>query len=71
MQKNKRKGVGQITPFGILVKKALIEKNMTQKQLAEEIGVDSKYLHLVFYGYRSGTKYLHRIAKYLKLKEVS
>ncbi len=37
----------ELTPFGMIVKKALIEKRMTQVQLAEEIGTTKKYLNLI------------------------
>lgn len=63
MQKRKR----QLTPFGVLVKKTLIEKGMTQVQLAEEVGTSNKYLNLILYGDRSGEKYLVSIAKVLGL----
>jgi transcriptional regulator with XRE-family HTH domain len=63
MQKRKR----QLTPFGVLVKKTLIEKGMTQVQLAEEVGTSNKYLNLILYGDRSGEKYLVGIAKVLGL----
>lgn len=45
-------------PLGIIIKKRLIDINKTQKEFAEEIGTSEKYLHLILYGHRSGTKYL-------------
>ena len=57
----------ELTPFGMTVKKALIEKRMTQVQLAEEIGTTKKYLNLILYGERSGDKYLDSIVKILDL----
>jgi len=63
MQRNKR----QLTAFGVLVKKTLIEKGMTQVQLAQEVGTSNKYLNLILYGDRSGDKYLHHIARVLDL----
>lgn len=63
MQQQKRR----LTPFGMLVKKTLIEKGMTQVQLAEEVGTSNKYLNLILYGDRSGDKYIGGIARVLDL----
>lgn len=57
----------QLTPFGVLVKKTLIEKGMTQVQLADEVGTSNKYLNLILYGDRSGDKYLLSIARVLDI----
>ena len=57
----------QLTPFGMLVKKTLVEKGMTQVQLAEKVGTSNKYLNLILYGDRTGDKYIGGIAKVLNL----
>ena len=57
----------KLTPFGVLVKKTLIEKDMTQVQLAEKVGTSNKYLNLILYGDRSGEKYISSIANVLGL----
>jgi transcriptional regulator with XRE-family HTH domain len=57
----------KLTPFGVVVKKRLIEKGMTQVQLAEMVGTSNKYLNLILYGDRSGDKYIDSIAKVLGL----
>lgn len=57
----------QLTPFGVLVKKTLVEKGMTQVELAEEVGTSNKYLNLILYGDRSGEKYINGIARILDL----
>ena len=57
----------KLTSFGILVKKRLIEKGMTQTKLAEEVGTTVKYLNLVLYGRRSGEKYIQDIIKVLEI----
>jgi len=57
----------QLTAFGMLVKKTLIEKGMTQVQLAHEVGTSNKYLNLILYGDRSGDKYLSMIVEVLGL----
>lgn len=57
----------QLTQFGVLVKKTLVEKGMTQVKLAEEVGTSNKYLNLILYGDRSGEKYINGIARILDL----
>lgn len=57
----------QLTPFGITVKKRLIEKGMTQVWLAEEIGTSNKYLNLILYGDRAGKKYIDKIVSLLDI----
>lgn len=54
--------------FGVQVKKRLIELNMTQRQLAGEIGVNENYLTDILQGRRSGTKYRDAIIKRLNLQ---
>ncbi len=56
-----------LTPFGIEVKKKLIELNMTQRQLAEAVGMGEVYLNVVLHGERSGEKYVRAIETYLDL----
>lgn len=63
-----RKKQRQLTSFGVLVKKALVEKGMTQVQLAEKVGTSKKYLNLIFHGERSGKKYLQDIVDLLGLE---
>jgi transcriptional regulator with XRE-family HTH domain len=58
----------KLTTIGILIKKTLIEKGMTQIELAEKIGTSNKYLNLIIYGDRSGKKYLNKIAKVLEIE---
>ncbi|RII34339.1 XRE family transcriptional regulator [Clostridium chromiireducens] len=55
--------------FGVKVKKRLIELNMTQRQLASEIGVNENYLTDILQGRRSGTKYKDAITRKLNLDE--
>lgn len=57
----------QLTPFGITVKKRLIEKGMTQVRLAEEVGTSNKYLNLILYGDRTGEKYIGKIITVLDI----
>lgn len=57
----------QLTPFGITVKKRLVERGMTQIQLAEEVGTSNKYMNLILYGDRTGEKYIQKIASVLEI----
>ncbi len=51
----------ELTPFGAEVKKALVDRGMTQTALAKKLGVSPKYINLIIYGERSGKKYLPAI----------
>ncbi|QHQ59615.1 helix-turn-helix domain-containing protein [Anaerocolumna sedimenticola] len=57
----------KLTPLGAEIKKCLIDKQMTQKELAKKIGVSPKYIHLILYGERSGKKYIPAIVSFLGL----
>lgn len=57
----------KLTKFGVEVKKALVERGMTQAQLASEVGTSRKYLHLIMRGARPRSKYIVPIAEYLNL----
>lgn len=47
--------------FGKQVKKRLIDKNMTAKQLADALGTTPQYLNKILHGERSGEKYIEAI----------
>lgn len=55
------------TKFGKLVKKRLIDENMTASQLADRLGTTPQYLNKILHGERSGEKYLEAIAKILNI----
>jgi len=57
----------ELTPFGREVKKKLIDKNMTQVELAELIGCKKQYLFKILTGERSGKKYIEAIASILEI----
>ncbi|MDO4720744.1 MAG: helix-turn-helix transcriptional regulator [Peptostreptococcaceae bacterium] len=59
----------KLTPFGIVVKKRLLELGMTQGELAKEVGVNQSYLSDVLYGNRAGHKYREEIEKILNIKK--
>lgn len=58
----------KLTPLGVAIKKALIDKGMTQVELADYIGVQPNYINLILHGERSGKKYLNHIASLLELE---
>lgn len=67
MRKKRKKGKAKLTPLGKAIKKKLVDKGMTQKQLAEELGASETYLCDIFIGRRTGEKYLERMAQILKI----
>lgn len=63
----KQKKKNSLHPLGAIVKKRLIELNKTQRELATEIGTSDKYLNMIFYGRRSGNKYIGAMEKVLDI----
>ena len=60
-----------LTPFGRTVKKKLIDRGMTQVELAALIGCGKQYLHKILTGERSGRKYMGEIARILGIDEAA
>lgn len=58
----------RLTPFGAKVKKKLIDRNMTQVELAALIGCNKQYLYKILCGERSGKKYIEDIQRILGIK---
>lgn len=58
----------KLTPFGIKVKKNLIEKNMTTSDLADSIGISRSFLSQILYGNKKGEKYIELIKQELEMK---
>ena len=58
-QQNKR-----LTPFGRLVSKALIDRDMTRRALAAAVGMS-----YILNGTRSGKRYIEAIARVLELDQ--
>lgn len=56
-----------LTPFGRKVRKRLIDKNMTQVELAALLGCNKQYIHKILTGERSGKKYVDEIARILEI----
>ncbi len=59
----------ELTPFGKRVKKRLIDKNMTQMELAGMLKCNKQYLYKILTGERSGEKYIEKIAEILEIDE--
>lgn len=58
----------KLTTFGIAVKKALVDKGMTQVELANKIGTSKQYLTFILCGERTGNKYMDSIITVLELE---
>lgn len=52
---------------GKQIKKKLIDKNMTARELADQLGTSPQYLNLIIQGKRSGKKYLEEISRILEI----
>lgn len=58
----------RLTPFGRKVRKRLIDKNMTQVELATLLGCNKQYIHKILAGERSGKKYIEAISRILDIE---
>lgn len=56
-----------LTPLGVACKKRMVEKNISQTELAQKVGTSTKYLDLIFHGERAGKKYISRIVRELDI----
>ena len=59
--------MNKLTSFGRDVKYSLLEKNLSHKFLAKELGITAPYLSQILYGVRPGGKHLSKIAAILGL----
>jgi len=62
---NRRKK--KLAPIGKIIRKRMIELDMTKKELSQLIGANYNYITYILYGERSGAKYMDRIIEVLKL----
>ncbi len=62
-----RSNIRKYSTFGRQVKKRLIDRNMTARQLAEMLGTTPQYLNKILHGERSGGKYIEAIKKILEM----
>lgn len=61
-----------MTDYAKQVKIRLVEMEMTQVQLADEIGISKQYLTTILSGRRSGRTYLNKINTILQIdKEIA
>ncbi len=58
----------RLTPFGKKVRKKLIDRNMTQVELAALLGCSKQYVYKILTGKRSGQKYKEEIARILDIE---
>ncbi|MFA5385964.1 MAG: helix-turn-helix transcriptional regulator [Eubacteriales bacterium] len=56
-----------MSDFEKIVRKALIDKGLTVKKLAEDMGISPAYLYDIIKGNRPGTKQKEKIAQILEL----
>lgn len=61
----------RLTLFGRKVRKRLIDKNMTQVELAALLGCNKQYIHKILTGERSGKKYVDEIVRILEIDAVA
>ncbi len=57
----------EYTEFGLAIKRALLEKRMSQKKFCEKEGIPVNRLTEIIYGLRPGYKYRERIVDALDL----
>jgi len=53
--------------FGKIIKIRLVEKEMTQRELAERVGTSQKYLSQIIHGHKAGHKYIGAISEILEI----
>lgn len=61
----------QLTEFGIKVRIELLNSNMTQVELAGQLGIRKQYLYKILTGERSGGRYLEEIKRILKIDDIA
>lgn len=66
MKTNKNRSPGY-TKLGKQIKKKLIDRNMTAKELADALGTTPQYLNKILHGERSGRKYIAAIKEILNI----
>lgn len=59
----------QYTEFGLRARAVMLQKRITLKALAKEIGVSCSYVSEIFRGTRPGKNYIEKISVILGLEE--
>ncbi|WP_028562926.1 hypothetical protein [Paenibacillus pinihumi] len=62
--------IRRLTLFGLAVKRALLEKQMTQKQFCEKEGIPVNRFTEILYGLRPGKRYRNQIAEALGIDRI-
>lgn len=55
----------ELTPFGLTVRMKLLEKKMTQVELAAALGIEKQYLYKILHGMKSEKKYAEKMIQIL------
>ena len=53
---------------GKKIKKGLIEKELTARQLSDMVGTTPQYMNKIIHGVRSGDKYMDKICRILEIQ---
>lgn len=59
----------ELTPYGKKVCKRLIDKNMTQVELADQLGCRTQYITQILNGKKNGRKYREEINRILDIRQ--
>lgn len=59
----------ELTPYGKKVCKRLIDKNMTQVELAGQLGCRTQYITQILNGKKNGRKYREEINRILDIRQ--
>lgn len=57
--------------FGKMIKKGLVDKDMTATELAYLLGIKPQYLNAIVHGEKTGEKYKDKICKILEIEQVA
>ena len=55
------------TEMGKQIKKGMIDKGITAKELADMLGIRPQYINKIIHGDRSGSKYMDEIRRILEI----
>lgn len=58
----------KLTAFGRMIKKRLIDMELTQVELAAMLGTNKQYIQKILCGERSGKKYIEEISRILGIE---
>ena len=59
------------TAFGLEVKKAMLEKGVTQEQLEKELDIPKKMVSKIVCGETPGRKHIPKITQYLDMEDIN